>query len=198
MTWLITASLLWAFSFGLIKGHLTDLDPWWVASVRLALAALVFLPYALRRAPARRLRGRAMLLGALQFGAMYAFYIASFRLLPAWQVALWTILTPLYVVLLHDLRQRRLVPRTWFAAALAVTGAALVQGRTPGGAAVVGVLLVQASNVCFAVGQLGYRTLVAEIDRPTWAPRSRSVARQPWRPKWPWVRPIPERCVTRR
>ena len=161
MSWRRPASRLWAFSFGLIRGHLTPLDPWGVACVRLALASAVFLPFALLRAPRRSLRGRAMLLGVVQFGAMYALYIASFRHLAAWQVALWTILTPLYVALLNDMRRRRLVPRTLLAAALAVAGAAVVQGRVPAGGAVTGVLLVQASNLCFAIGQLGYRPLAA-------------------------------------
>src|SRR6056297_1431250 len=100
MTWLLAASLLWAFSFGLIKRFLPDLDPWWVAAVRLSLATAAFAPWAIRRAPSRRLRPWALALGALQFGAMYVLYIAAFRFLPAWQVALWTVLTPVLVVLL--------------------------------------------------------------------------------------------------
>ncbi len=48
MRHLIFASLLWAFSFGLIKGRLAGLDALTVASGRLFLAALVFAPLAIR------------------------------------------------------------------------------------------------------------------------------------------------------
>jgi drug/metabolite transporter (DMT)-like permease len=161
MSWLIVASLLWAFSFGLIKRFLPDLDPWWVAAVRLGLSTLAFTPWMLGRAPAPRLRLAALALGAVQFGAMYALYIASFRYLAAWQVALWTVLTPVLVVLLARLRQ----PLAWWrpaaAAVLAVGGALLAQGRWPEGETLTGVLLVQGSNLCFAAGQLGFRPLAA-------------------------------------
>ncbi|MBD3220687.1 EamA family transporter, partial [bacterium] len=48
MFWLVLASLLWAFSFGLIKRFLPGLDPWWVATVRLLLATLAFAPWLVR------------------------------------------------------------------------------------------------------------------------------------------------------
>jgi drug/metabolite transporter (DMT)-like permease len=164
---LLTASLLWAFSFGLIKRFLPALDPWWVAAVRLSLAALVFAPWTWRYAPSSGLRLRAVLLGALQFGAMYTLYIASFRFLAAWQVALWTIFTPIMVVLLDQLRHRRNPWLPLLMALLAVGGAALAQGRWPEGETLRGVLLVQGSNVCFAVGQLGYRTLARAAGATT-------------------------------
>jgi len=161
MFWLFAASLLWAFSFGLIKQHLTGLDPWFVAAVRLAVAGLAFLPWTLAAAPpAGRLRVRAMALGALQFGAMYTFYIAAFDSLLAWQVALWTVLTPIYVAVLGAWRTRRPPARPLLAATLAVAGALLAEGRWPQGPTLQGVLLVQASNLCFAVGQLGFGPLV--------------------------------------
>lgn len=161
MSWLLAASLLWAFSFGLIKRFLPDLDPWWVAAVRLSLATLAFAPWALRRAPARRLRPWALALGAVQFGAMYVLYIASFGYLAAWQVALWTVLTPVLVVLLAVIWRGESLWRPAAAALLAVAGALLAQGRWPVGDTLVGVLLVQGSNLCFAAGQLRYRDLAA-------------------------------------
>jgi drug/metabolite transporter (DMT)-like permease len=161
MSWLLMASLLWAFSFGLIKRFLPELDPWQVAAVRLALAAAVLAPWSVRRAPPRPVRLPALALGAVQFGLMYVCYLAAYRHLAAWQIALWTVLTPLLVVLMDDLATRRLAWRSWLAAALAVGGALLAQGRLPSGDAVIGILLVQASNAFFAAGQLGYRRLAA-------------------------------------
>lgn len=163
MFWLVVASLVWAFSFGLIKRFLPGLDPWWVAAVRLGLAALAFGPWLLRaRFPARVAR-RALALGGLQFGLMYVCYLAAYRDLAAWQVALWTVLTPLLVVLCDQARRRRWRWRAWLAALLAVAAALLAQGRLPAGDALRGVLLVQASNLAFAVGQLGYGPLARRV-----------------------------------
>ena len=107
MSFLLAASLLWAFSFGLIKGQLTGFDPVLVATGRLFLATLIFLPVILRTGLNRNLVRRSMALGAVQFGLMYMLYIASFAWLPAWMVALFTIFTPLYVVLIADFDRRR-------------------------------------------------------------------------------------------
>ncbi len=154
---LLAASLVWAFSFGLIKTLLDGCDPGAVAVARLALATLVFAPW-LRRAGASRGPAPLAALGALQFGLMYVLYIAAYAHLPAWAVALFTVFTPLYVVLLDDARRRAAAPRHLAAAALAVLGGALVVWRgLPAGEAWPGILLLQGANLCFAVGQLVYR-----------------------------------------
>ena len=79
MTWLLAASLLWAFSFGLIKRFLPDLDPWWVAAVRLSLATAAFAPlaeYAWGHFP----RGR----GTTSFGSWRTNpYVRAFVVFPA-------------------------------------------------------------------------------------------------------------------
>jgi drug/metabolite transporter (DMT)-like permease len=140
-----------------------------VALLRLTISAAAFLPWLLRTRVALPLVGRAAALGALQFGTMYALYIASYRYLPAYGVAFFTIFTPLYVVLLDDLGRRRWVPRHLLAALLAVAGGGLVLARNLTGAgAVTGVALLQGANLCFAAGQLGYRNLVRSTaaDRP--------------------------------
>ena len=49
MLLLLLASLVWAFSFGLIKDQLAGLDPTAVAVLRLLCALLVFLPFLRRR-----------------------------------------------------------------------------------------------------------------------------------------------------
>ncbi len=162
MVFLLAASLLWAFSFGLIKGQLAGLDPVVVACARLLLASLVFLPLVFRSRLSRSLVLRAMLLGVVQFGLMYVLYIASYAWLPAWKVALFTIFTPLYVVLLNDAAERRFSRRHLVAALLAVAGAAIVMQGNPSGADWRGVLLLQGANVCFALGQLRFGGLRQE------------------------------------
>ena len=156
MLFLLAASLLWAFSFGLIKGQLAGLDPVAVATIRLLLAAVVFLPLMLRGRLGQRLVWRSMALGVVQFGLMYVLYIASFAWLPAWKVALFTIFTPLYVVAMDDLAKRRFTPSHLLAAVAAVVGAAVVLQGNPSGSSWRGVLLLQGANLCFARGQLQF------------------------------------------
>mgnify|MGYP001062635148 CR=1 FL=1 len=160
---LVAASLLWAFSFGLIKRHLADADPFAVAAARLAISLLAFLPWLRRARLPRGLRRRGMAWGALQFGAMYALYLAAYRDLPAYGVALFTVTTPLFVAALEDARARRASARHAAAALLAVAGAATVFWRDPaaGPAWWRGALLVQASNLCFAAGTVAFRALAA-------------------------------------
>ena len=164
MVWLVAASLLWAFSFGLIKGHLTGPDPVAVSAARLVLAAAAFAPLLGRVRLARGDAWRAPGLGSLQFGLMYVLYIAAFAWLPAWLVALCTVFTPIYVTLLADAGERRFRPRHLVAALVAVAGGAvIVQKGMPAGADWRGVVLVQGSNLCFAFGQLGFRGLKARV-----------------------------------
>lgn len=163
MLYLWIVSLLWAFSFGLIKGQLTGLDASFVAFARLLLAGLAFLPFLRLRGVDRRLALRLTLIGAVQYGLMYVTYIYSFRFLKAYEVALFTIFTPLYVTLINDAYHRRL---NWFsllATVLAVAGTAIVQQANLLSPDLTrGFLIVQVSNLCFALGQVAYR----EVMRP--------------------------------
>ncbi len=155
MLYLIAASLLWAFSFGLIKGHLTHLDPVLVAAVRLFLATLIFSPFVFRHRFGFRITLYAVLLGALQFGLMYILYLSSYQYLSAWMVALFTIFTPFFVVLLGDGFSSRFRGRAWLSAALAVFGAMVVVGfRSPEASQWRGILLLQLANLAFAGGQV--------------------------------------------
>lgn len=165
MIYLALASCLWAFSFGLIKRDMGGLDPVLLAVARLGLAALAFLPWV--RGGWRAGKGRALwllLLGGVQFGLMYAAYLAAFQHLPAHQVALFTIFTPLYVALLNDALEGRFRPVNLGAALLAVGGAGILALGRDGQwrPAMAGFLLVQASNLCFAAGQVGYRRLMRD------------------------------------
>ena len=95
MPFLILVSLIWGFSFVIIKGSLTSLDSSFVAFARLLLSLIVFLPF-LR--PARiPFSGKLqlMMIGGVQYGVMYLAYIAAFRDLPAHGVALLTTTTPI-------------------------------------------------------------------------------------------------------
>ena len=160
MAYLLVVSLIWAFSFGLIKDNLHGLDASFVSFVRMAFSLAVFLPFLHLRGITRDRAMKLMLLGAVQFGLMYVLYVASFKTLAAHQVALYACMTPIFVVALEDAAERRFRPRFAFAALLAV-GGAVVLGTGILGApeAWRGFLLVQGSNVCFAIGQVWYRRL---------------------------------------
>ena len=165
MIYLLAASLLWAFSFGLIKGQLAGLDPVTVSCGRLVLAGVAFAPFVLRSLVPRRVVGSALGLGMLQFGLMYVLYIYSYRWLPAWMVALFTIFTPLYVVLFSDWLDRRFRARHLLCAALAVAGAGVVVVTAmPAGAGWKGIVLLQGANLCFAVGQVLFVRLKRQAE----------------------------------
>lgn len=159
MLHLLVVSLLWAFSFGLIKRHLAGVDATFVAAARLGLALLVFLPFLRGRGLPRRTALALVGIGALQFGVMYIGYIESFRFLHGYEVALFTLTTPIFVTLLADALDRTFRWPALAAALLAVVAAALVVKRSSQPLA--GVALVQLSNLAFAAGQVAYKRLRA-------------------------------------
>lgn len=163
MYYLLTVSLLWAFSFGLTKGLTAGLDGTFVATARLGLALLVFLPFLRLKGVSLRTGATLAGIGAVQFGLMYLAYNESFRYLPAYQVALFTLTTPILVTLLADALDRTFRRRALFAALLAMAGTAVVvfQSGAPLGT-LKGFLLVQFANATFAVGQVGYKRLRAK------------------------------------
>lgn len=158
MPLLIFVSLLWAFSFGLIKRHLVGVDSTFVAAARLGLALAVFLPFLRLRGVTARTGLLLAAIGAVQFGLMYLAYIESFRYLRAYEAALFTITTPIFVTLFADALDRTLRLRALAAALLAVAGTTFVAVRsTELQVTLTGLALVQLSNAAFAVGQVGYR-----------------------------------------
>lgn len=159
MVQLTLVSLLWAISFGL-TAEVANLGTPFVTMVRTVLAALVFLPFVNARGLGPRRTAAFAGIGALQFGLMYLLYIASFRWLRASEVALFTIFTPLLVTFADGLLERRLHGRFLGAAALAVAGTALcVWNRPERGGLILGFLVMQGANLCFALGQVLYRRL---------------------------------------
>lgn len=165
MVWLLLVSLAWAFSFGLIKGNLTGVDSNFVAFVRMAFSFLVFLPFIRFKKTGFKLSWKLALTGIFQFGVMYIAYIASFKTLKAYEVALFTIFTPIYVTLINDAIEKRFNPVHLVTAALAVLGTWVVESGQPlSGGILNGFLLVQVSNLAFAFGQVYYRKLMSSAE----------------------------------
>ncbi len=163
MPYLIAVSLLWAFSFGLTKGLTTGIDGTFVATARLLLALLVFLPFLRWKGLTLRTAGALAGLGGVQFGLMYLAYNESFRDLKAHEVALFTLTTPIFVTLFADALDRQFRPRALAAAVLAIGGTAVIvfQGQElqP---ALRGLVMIQLSNLAFALGQVGYKRFRAK------------------------------------
>lgn len=159
MHYLALVSIIWAFSFGLIGNSLAGLDSIFVATARLGIAILVFVPFLKFSAtPSSPTVYRLLACGAIQFGVMYVCYMQAFLYLPSHLVALFSILTPLYVVLIHDLRQKRFHRHYFYAALLSIVGAAVIKARTGSAESVwTGFVLMQIAGIAFAFGQVYYR-----------------------------------------
>lgn len=160
LLWLVT--LGWAFSFSLIAEYLSgQVDDFIAVFLRVALAFLLFAPLLLRRRVPVREMLALMAIGALQIGLMYLFYFHAYNHLTVPELLLFTIFTPLYVTLIDELLlgQRRLPGRFWLAAVVAVLGAAVIRLGATSGQFVLGFVLIQCANLCFAAGQVFYKRL---------------------------------------
>lgn len=166
MKYLLAMTLLWAFSFSLIGVYLAgQVDPWFSVFLRIILATLVFLPFTKFKGIDFGLKLKLMSIGAVQLGLMYVFYYHSFIYLTVPEVLLFTILTPIYITLLNDLLDHRFNPKFFISALLAVAGAFAIRFENISADFVIGLLLVQAANLCFATGQVTYKRLFKNLDK---------------------------------
>lgn len=162
MVGLIIVSLIWAFSFGLIKTHLSGLDANLTAFIRLLTSLIVFLPFLRFKALPRSVVLKLFMIGMIQYGVMYIAYIASYAYLQAYQVALFTIFTPLYVSVIDDLLHKKFHKKYFLAALLAVAGTAVLVLRNLNlEIALLGIGLLQISNISFAFGQVYYKKVMS-------------------------------------
>ncbi|WP_070884757.1 carboxylate/amino acid/amine transporter [Pseudomonas argentinensis] len=172
MPYLLAVTVLWAFSFSLIGEYLAGrVDSDFAVLARVAVAALVFLPFTLWRGLPRRLLAGFWLAGALQFGVTYLCLYRSFQVLTVPEVLLFTVLTPIYVTLLDDALARRFSPWALVAALVAVGGGVVIRFERLEGEYLVGFLLLQLANLTFAAGQVLCRQLL--MRHPTEQPLHR-------------------------
>ena len=178
MVWLLLASLIWAFSFGIVKNLTISVDPFVVNLIRTGIATIFFIPWHVvylrfathkdrRIQPkteqhARHLSyRRAFICGALQLGLMYGPYTLSFRFIKAHEVALFTMTTPLIMALffIPSELSRTKGGRFTFGVRLAtaillatVGGVVATYQGTVSDSLLIGATLVQLSNIFFALG----------------------------------------------
>lgn len=163
MIYLVIVSLIWAFSFGLISTFLKGVDPYFVASARIGIALLVFLPFFKKTGLNKGLSLKLMAIGAVQYGVMYASYMYTYQFMDASKIALFTVTTPVFVSLVADLLEKRFQARYLLFAVVATLGALVVNWKDISyQQTFMGILLLQFSNLCFAVGQVHYRKIMKD------------------------------------
>lgn len=164
MIYLLLVSFIWAFSFGLIKGNLTGVDSNFVAFARLAISLVIFLPLIRLRGIKKNAAVKLAGIGMVQYGLMYLAYIYSYRFLQAYEVALFTIFTPLYVTVINDIINRKFYWKYLISAGIAIvgTGVVIYEGALQN-QLIIGFLIMQVSNICFAIGQVFYRKVMNEL-----------------------------------
>jgi len=163
MPYLLLVTIIWAFSFSLIGQYLAgQVDSDFAVLMRVAIAALVFIPFTRWRNLPWRLLGGFWLAGALQFGVTYLCLYRSFTVLTVPEVLLFTVLTPIYVTLLDDSLAKRFNPWALVAAGVAVTGGIIIRFHKIEGDYLIGFLLLQLANATFAAGQVLCRQLLAK------------------------------------
>lgn len=155
-------TLIWAFSFSLIGIYLSgQVDSYLAVLIRVVLAFLVLLPFFRPRQVPLPTLVALTAIGAVQVGVTYQFLYHAFAYLSVPEVLLFTIFTPLWITLIDEvlLRKRHLPLRWWLGSALAVGGAAIIRYNEISRNALTGFLLIQAANLCFALGQVAYKRL---------------------------------------
>jgi carboxylate/amino acid/amine transporter len=163
MFYLLSVTLLWAFSFSLIGVYLAgQVDAWFSVLIRIILATFVFLPFLNFKHTPPLMAVKLMLIGAVQLGLMYSFYYHSFLHLTVPEVLLFTVMTPIYITLFNDALNKRFNHKFFIVAMLAVFGAVAIRYEQIDSDFLMGLLLVQAANICFATGQVAYKRLMLE------------------------------------
>ncbi|WP_198144083.1 EamA family transporter [Gilvimarinus agarilyticus] len=164
---LCLVTIIWAFSFSLIGVYLSgEVDSYLAVLIRVSLALAVLLPFFRPKQVPGRVMVALIAVGAVQVGMTYQFLYHAFAYLSVPEVLLFTIFTPLWITLIDEvlLGKRHLPLRWWLGSALAVVGAGIIRYQGISGDVLTGFLLIQAANLCFALGQVAYKRL--PIDKP--------------------------------
>jgi drug/metabolite transporter (DMT)-like permease len=165
MIYLIIVTLIWAFSFGLIKTQLTSIDPILVSFIRLSVSFVIFLPFFKFSRLKQKHITSLMFTGAVQYGLMYVCYISAYQFLKSYEIALLTIFTPLYVVGFHFLIEKKFNWKFAAAAAGAILGSGIILfNRLSSEDVWLGIILMQISNLAFAFGQIRYKQIYKTLE----------------------------------
>jgi len=182
MVWLLLASIVWGFSFGILKGLVTEIDPFVINMVRTGLAALFFAPwFILSKSRNSFLKQKnsdtsdkseenfklatllAFICGSVQIGLMYCPYALAFRFIKAHEVALFTMTTPIIMAIIITIRPSvrtmemslgRIIILMLAAVIATIGGMIATWNDISSSNLMAGAVLVQISNLFFAAGSL--------------------------------------------
>ena len=150
MIYLIFVSIIWALSFSIIKGDLTTVDPYFVAFARLTISLIIFIPFFRNKNLNLKTVLNLILNGMIQYGFMYVTYIYSFQFLKAYEIALLTIFTPFFVILIYDTLNKKFILIHWITVTLTLIGSSIIIYKGLVTDKIwLGILLIQLSNLFF-------------------------------------------------
>lgn len=159
MAYLIAISILWSFSFGIIKYGLAGIDSLFISFARNVIALTFFSSVTIYNIKKFSFDLKLVGIGALQFGLMYIFYIESYQYLPAYLIATFTITTPIYVVLASKYLNGNSLNRNGiYAILLVIIGSYLMRFNSLNlKDYMLGFVLIQCANIFFATGQILFK-----------------------------------------
>ena len=159
MIYLILVSILWSFSFGIIKYGLSEIDSSFISLMRNLIAFLFFASLSLYNFKKFIFDIKLILIGAIQFGLMYVLYIQSYQYLPAYLIATFTITTPIFIGIFSQLLQNKSFSLSGiFSILLVVLGSLMMRFNIVNPLDYwLGFFLIQCANICFAIGQIMFK-----------------------------------------
>ena len=163
MIYLIIATVCFSLSFGLIKSQLAPLPSEFVVFVRLFIACILFVPFF--KIVNMKKQFFAGLIGVIQFGVMYLCFIKAFKYLQGNEVALLTTTTPIFVALWSCMFGERFRFVYIICILMSVFGAGIIVWQNLTIDIIVkGVLLMEATNCSFALGQVLWKKYIGENE----------------------------------
>ena len=159
MIYLILVSILWSFSFGIIKYGLAGIDSAFISLMRSLIALLFFASLTLYNFKKFSFDVRLILIGAIQFGLMYVLYIQSYQYLPAYLIATFTITTPIFIGIFSQLYDNMSFSLNGkLSIILVVIGSLMMRFNIVNPLDYwLGFFLIQCANMCFAIGQIMFK-----------------------------------------
>jgi len=159
MSYLIIVSILWSFSFGIIKYGLEGVESSYISFIRSLIAFLFFSSISIYNIKRFSFDLKLVFIGAIQFGLMYVFYIQSYAYLPAYLIATFTITTPIFIgIASRFILKERISKNGIYAIILVLIGSFLMRMNIVNPFNYwIGFLLIQFANFFFASGQILFK-----------------------------------------
>ena len=159
MLYLIIVSILWSFSFGIIKFGLAGVDTIFISFFRSLIAFIFFSSLTVYNIKKFSFDIKLIIIGAIQFGLMYVFYIQSYQYLPAYLIATFTITTPIFVGLFSQaLMKESFSNNGILSIILVLIGSFLMRFNLASPLDYwLGFILIQCANIFFASDQIMFK-----------------------------------------